>query len=358
MDSEQQHASADVTADASRSSSNSNSQERLALIELEGRDGRPQRLVDVHAWPVTLGRAIDNDIVIDDPHVAAHHARLKLDESGHLTLEVLDSGNGVQWGRQHLLRNSLHALPAAGTSLQLGLTQLRLRLPGEVLAPEKPLPVISRKGTLLALAAGALMAALEFGSHWLSLDPGADYSSWVSTAVGLPVALVAWCALWALLSKLFRHRFDFMGHLRIVLPWLLGLSLTTSLWPQLCATLDLPALWHWAGPLNAVVLALMVRSHLAHALPAHPRAVTAAVAASALAWGGISLAGTHRATDRFSALPYMSTLPLPALRWAATTPSAALVADMAPLADRLAQRVKKAKLEDRDDSGSRGEEED
>ena len=321
---------------------------RLALIEVEGRDGRPQRLVDVHAWPLTLGRAIDNDIVIDDPHVAPHHARLLPGAGGSLTLEVLDTRNGVQIGKRLLARGSSEALPAGGSNLQLGSTGLRLRLPGEQLAPEKPLPLQQRRGLALALAAGALMVAMEFFSHWLTLDPGADYSSWLSTVIGLPAALLAWCSLWALLSKLFRHRFDFTGHLRIALPWLLGISLASSLLPQLCAMLNLPALWHTSNALQAILLALMVRAHLAQALPAHPRAVTAAVALGALAWGGISLAGIYRASDSLSSAPYMSTLPLPALRLAGTTSPQALVQDMAPLAEQLTRRARQAREEDRD----------
>ena len=35
-------------------------EERLALIECFERDGRAGRTVDVHAWPLTLGRARAN----------------------------------------------------------------------------------------------------------------------------------------------------------------------------------------------------------------------------------------------------------------------------------------------------------
>jgi hypothetical protein len=48
----------------------------------------------------------------------------------------------------------------------------------------------------------------------------------------------------------------------------------------------------------------------------------------------------------------MSTLPLPALRLAATVPAAVLVQDMAPLAARLAERARKAREEDRDDGNT------
>ena len=54
----------------------------IALIELLDRDGRVRRTLDVHAWPLTLGRALDNSLVLDDPHVAPHHATLATDADG------------------------------------------------------------------------------------------------------------------------------------------------------------------------------------------------------------------------------------------------------------------------------------
>ena len=59
--------------------------------------------------------------------------------------------------------------------------------------------------------------------------------------------------------------------------------------------------------------------------------------------------------DRYSRPAYMSTLPLSALHVAVTTPPAALVQDMAPLAEKLAQRVKKARADDDNDGDLSGD---
>jgi hypothetical protein len=52
------------------------------LIELLSRDGQVTRTVDVWRWPLTLGRVMDNDVVVDDPDLAAQHLRLAADETG------------------------------------------------------------------------------------------------------------------------------------------------------------------------------------------------------------------------------------------------------------------------------------
>ncbi|MDO9074312.1 MAG: FHA domain-containing protein [Rubrivivax sp.] len=316
---------------------------RLALIELLGRDGQVARTVDVWRWPLTLGRALDNDVVIDDPHVAPWHARLAPGDDGALLLHALPSRNGVSFAGRAVAGTV--ALPAGGGPLQLGTTRLRLRLPSETLAPEAPLPH-GLHGAPPPLLAGAAVFLLLLGAHWLTLDPGADYSAWLPALVGLPAVLAAWCGLWALMSKLFQHRFDFGGHLRIALPWLLALTLTDALWPLFTAALAAPALWMLGNALEAVLLALLVRAHLRHVLPLHRRAVTASVATLAVAALALSAALTWRNTDSLVATPYMSTLPPPALRLADTAPSAALVQDMAPLAGRLAARVRQARADD------------
>ena len=340
---------------------------RLALIELVEREGHPARLVDVHAWPLTLGRALDNDIVLDDPHVAAHHAVLEQTDradAGPIALRVLATRNGVRmltprssaWrGGQPVDASVPLSLPAGGALLQIGTTQVRLRLPGEVLAPERPLTDQAGGTTTRTLLIGAALLALVYAQHAVSLDPGADFSAWPSTLFGLPLAVMAWCGIWALLSKLFQHRFDFSGHLRIALPWMLGFGLLEALWPLLAAALNWPAMWQLSPALETLGGALLVHAHLRHTLPTRPRAVSAAVAGLLLLGGGISVAGSYRANDSPFSTPYMSTLPLPILRLAGTVPATTLVQDMAPLAERLARRAKKAREEDRDDSNAPAE---
>ena len=60
---------------------------RLAVVEVLDRDGHARQVVPVARWPVTIGRAIDCDVVLDDPFVAAHHATLE-EIDGVLTLVV------------------------------------------------------------------------------------------------------------------------------------------------------------------------------------------------------------------------------------------------------------------------------
>lgn len=284
--------------------------------------------------------------MLDDPYVAPHHAVIDADGDGRLTLRVLDTRNGVAHDGRQLARGDACVLADNGPELQAGATRLRLRLAGEAPAPERVMPGV-RPGqrTTLAVIALALLA-LVLAEQWVALDPGADYSAWLPAIVGLPVMLVAWCGAWALASKLFQHRFDFGAHFALALPWLLALALVDSLQPALAAMLAAPGLWQLTGPATALLAALLVRAHLMHVLPMQRRVVSAGVAALLLAGGGLQMALTWRSTDSLRPQPYMSTLPLPALRVAGTVPPQALVQDIAPLVRALQQRVAKAKRDE------------
>ncbi|HEY4956883.1 MAG TPA: FHA domain-containing protein, partial [Caldimonas sp.] len=49
-----------------------------ALLEAIDRDGLVRQAWRIERWPFSIGRALDNDVVLSDPHVAPHHATLDL----------------------------------------------------------------------------------------------------------------------------------------------------------------------------------------------------------------------------------------------------------------------------------------
>lgn len=64
-------------------------------------DGMPVRSFDLHEPGVTIGRAADNDIALDDPVVSANHAMVRIKADQYLEdhqvamLEDLGSTNGT-----------------------------------------------------------------------------------------------------------------------------------------------------------------------------------------------------------------------------------------------------------------------
>src|SRR5690606_14366069 len=169
----------------------------------------------VWRWPVTIGRAVDCDVVLDDVHVAAMHAKVQ-EVDGALRLEAGESLNGVRVQRRRLSAGDSIEL-TAGEVFQVGVTRLRIRRLSDALAPEQPLESerigVGRPSPLLV---GAFVAWLV-GAHWVDTDPGGRLVDYLLVVLGSTIAIAGWSLLWALVSKLFRHRFDFWPHAGVAL---------------------------------------------------------------------------------------------------------------------------------------------
>ena len=76
-----------------------------ALLEVVDRDGLVRQSWRIERWPVTIGRALDNTIVLSDPHVAAHHATIDVVPGGDavpakVVVAAGETKNGIVVGRR------------------------------------------------------------------------------------------------------------------------------------------------------------------------------------------------------------------------------------------------------------------
>jgi hypothetical protein len=314
--------------------------ETLALIELLDRDGQPRHSVRVTQWPVRIGRAIDCDIVLDDPHVAAHHASLVWGDDG-VHVVPTPSVNGVHFGRSRVVPGTAPALPP-NALLTLGTTILRVRLAGEALPAEVPLATEQAQGRRTAWLFGlatvaALWAAFE---QWLGATPGATGTEMAVVFLAAPIALGLWCGLWALGSKLFQRQFAFWPHLEVALFWPLLAVLVNALAGQLAFALSMPLIAK-AGRVAAVgALAMLLWRHLGIVLPLRRRAFGYVMIAIVLVGGGLNVAEHVARQQPLVGELYLSTISLPAMRVARPVSADAFVQAAQPLEKSLARWVR------------------
>lgn len=106
-----------------------------ATLEIRhGNDTREYPLAD--GKPVTIGRAEDNDVVLEDPLVSRHHAKLDW-ESGACRLTDLGSANGTKIGGAEVSPREPRPL-AAGSAFEIGSFALAIRdsaTPSQASAP-------------------------------------------------------------------------------------------------------------------------------------------------------------------------------------------------------------------------------
>jgi hypothetical protein len=315
--------------------------ETLALIELLDRDGLPRQTLRVSQWPVRIGRAIDCDLVIDDPHVAAHHADLVWRDDG-VHIEPAATVNGVRLGRATVAAGSAPRLPTTGL-VSLGTTTLRVRLAGEVLPPEHKLADLhlGERRNIGVLAALMIFAALwKALDLWVSSVPGESSSTLAGHYLGTPVALVLWCALWALGSKLFQHYFAFWPHLRLALFWIMVALVTQAAAGQLAFALSMPVIDKLGHVVFAGAIAMLLWRHIGLVLPQRRHAFGLAIASAVTVGGGMLLADRALLQQPLVGDLYLGTISLPAVRLVKPVSADAFVKSAQPLEARLSRLAK------------------
>src|SRR5262245_33307300 len=94
----------------------------MILEQLDPR-GRVVLRLKLGEAPIAIGRAYDNDLIIDDPYVDPHQLRIEPGPDGRLEFRDLDSRNGT-W--EHALHWRLSSAPIKpGMELRVGRTILR-----------------------------------------------------------------------------------------------------------------------------------------------------------------------------------------------------------------------------------------
>jgi hypothetical protein len=310
----------------------------LGLFELLDRDGQVRQSIALRAWPTTLGRALDNDVVLSDPHLAPHHLRIESD-AGKLRVVALATTNGIGLlegaARRRLRAGESADIAGDGPPLELlaGRSRVRLRLPGQPLAPELPLDMLASRPRRVAPTAAAvalLLAGLTLNT-WLDADPDTFWRALGSMGLAAVVAGLGWCGAWALLSKLFTRQARFDWHLK-VFGFASVALLALDVLPGLVAfAVSRPWVSSFAFIVVYAVGAAALYYHLLAVEPARPRLLRAVTTVGALAAIGLTLWLNLQRNGRLGEELYMSHLFPPALRLARPVTPEAFIDALAPL---------------------------
>lgn len=329
---------------------------RLAMLELLDADGRVQQAWDVRQWPLRLGRALDNDVVLHDAHAAAHHAVLDVDAQGRVLVSAGASRNGVRIdeGRSTLtLAAGQRAALMPLARWHIGHSTLRVRLLADPLPDEQLLSPASapasRWPTLLLLALTALWTG---ASLWIENNPDASWERYLPEIAALGGAAALWAGLWGLASKIFNRHFVLMPHLRVLLAYALAIGVCQLALSLLAYAAD----WAWPSRIRELVAwalgAAMISHHLRLVLPARARRINLALGAACVIAMAASMALNWQRTDRFFDELYATTLPPPSWRIAPAQPADVLIDELRTLEAPLQRSARKAAAKDGDAPGA------
>lgn len=314
----------------------------LALLEVLDRDDHVRHYLPIREWPVHAGRALDNDLVLDDPHIAPHHFRVDRDEAG-VFVQVGDTDNGLRTRGRRLLRGERVAVGSEPLRMDVGDSHLCLRLAEHALAPELALHTPRSVWHAVApiLTAGVLVLAALLFETWLANDPDEFTRSLGTALVSALTVGLAWCAGWALVSKIFTRRSHFWWHVRVLLFGVLAIDIADALAKLLAYSLSWPAISDFSFVFTYAIGAAMLYFHVLGIEPRSPARMRAVAASMFVAGTSLALWFNYQSGDRFGEELYMTHLFPPDFRLASTVDTETFVKRLEPLKARLDEKAKK-----------------
>jgi hypothetical protein len=311
----------------------------MMWIEVLGRDGEVLARQRIDAAEARIGRAFDNDVVVNDPHVAPYHLRVHRGEDGVLVAEDLGTLNGLyaEHGAARLPRLAL----ARDPGLRIGRTILHVYDATVAVAPEKPLTpprAHARWGAGLAAALVALLLTV----NWLELTVEPSANLLLLPLLGLATLLALWSGIWSLASRMLFGQALYALHLRIAVTACIAIVL----WDQAAEILSYSLAWRtltdYAGLGAWAILGATCYAHLRAIGPRHMNAVAGVLFALIAAGAAMQYVSRWDTRSQIGDRAALGELRPPALR---TRPLAS-ADEFFKGVDETRTRVDRARLED------------
>jgi FHA domain len=163
-----------------------------------------------------IGRGYDNDVVVDDPYVAANHLRVFRDEAGQLAAEDMGSVNGTYLDGSR--SRSARIVINGKDTIRIGHTSIRVRDVSHEVERERVAP---SEGRLLPVALAVVLGVAVLGFYalkvWLTQTSEPRASTYVTPILMIVSTILVWVGIWALMTRIFSGRSRFLLNLSIAL---------------------------------------------------------------------------------------------------------------------------------------------
>lgn len=164
----------------------------------------------------TIGRGVEADVVLEDPHIAPLHAAVTIDPDGAVRVDDLGTINGVIVSGER--RHGAKQLLAPGGEFRLGRTMLRVRTPEQSVAPERPDHTAAHTSSTtpwVVLVCGLAIGAYVVHANWMSA-PRDLVSDSVAGLLATGSVAGVWIGLWSLLSRILLGEWRWVRHAAIL----------------------------------------------------------------------------------------------------------------------------------------------
>ena len=284
----------------------------------------------------TIGRAYDNDVVLDDPYVAAHHVRIARDDVGRLVAHDLGSVNGL--ATDDGARREAQVVLDGNRALRVGRTLVRVR-GAEFPVPAERTAVPLARAWPATMGLTAAVAVVSVLSLWLSETQEPQLSRYVLPLLAMAVAVLVWTTAWALMSRIFSGAARFERHLSIALVGLLAFFAFDEITDYGSFALSWRGLAEYAYVGNWLLLAALCFFHLREIGPMRLRFKGGLVTAIAIAAIGAQTLTKSELSTMLGQQSYLPGLKPPMFRLKTPKSEGEFFAD----AERLKDAVDKAR---------------
>ncbi|MFY9259908.1 MAG: FHA domain-containing protein [Gallionella sp.] len=289
---------------------------RLAWIEILNQHGDVTVRHPVYAWPVNVGRAYHNDVMLDDPYIAAGHLEIQPADAGGYQLNVLGGVNAMTINRKRERHQS--AKVSAEDIIHIGKTAFRVRPVDYDVSPDQPLPKHAWLRSSLGLFMGISLVLFEYIlSRWLNYDREEKLTILAADMIdSIPLEFgLTWIGFWAIIGRIEVGKSHFIEHATLATLGAGVLMLIGDMSSYVAFALDsslLSYLLHIA--VIPFIFGLIIYRHLCLASRISHRKIGFLVA-------GLVILGTHisdlknqwHSEDDLARMPYSRTIGSPAM---------------------------------------------
>ncbi len=292
------------------------------IIEVLDRAGAVSARHRCNELPVSLGRAYDNDVIIDDPFVAPLHVRIERRADGVVVARDMDTRNGthvVPKRRFSLWRDAItrcsEMVLNADTLVRVGHSTFRVRPVEQTVAPERlDTAAHTWEGLRPAALAFVMLTLLALFEAWSEDTTTQDTLSYETNVAMVLGALVVWGGFWALLNRLFAGRARMGRHLLIGATGAV-ISVAAAVASEVVGyALSIPELTQFETYINLALLSAAIYFHVATITPLSMAFARQFAVVFALLTIGLFSLYRYSKEHRFGDSLYMSSLQWPAIR--------------------------------------------
>lgn len=190
------------------------------VVEILDRFGKVRERHRLERFPVRIGRAYDNDIILDDPYVSENHVEILRDGDGHTLITDLKSDNGM-FSLHPLQRHDVINLHN-NLRIRIGHTDLRFRSTTHPVretyidrgTPSRLHFILTT--TIMLPVIWLLAGLIMLGMHYLQSSHDVSLARLFGEILPVFIFIVAWAFAWSIASKLVTHKFYFAFHAMLV----------------------------------------------------------------------------------------------------------------------------------------------